>query len=148
MTNTSSSYAGQEVVAKHLRKVGGAGGGAAGRGGAKWKQQRGAPKPLLLLQPASAPDWPAAAAASLAYSDRRLQPAVPAARCSTPLCRALNPCLPAACRTRPPPSAQVDALLRKSDYPAAFTHLLALMVAGQRDSYWYMVRLGGGGEWG
>lgn len=38
---------------------------------------------------------------------------------------------------------QVEALLRKPDFPAAFTHLLATMVAAERDNYWFMVRTQG-----
>ena len=33
----------------------------------------------------------------------------------------------------------MEALLRKPDYPGAFTHLLATMVAAKRDDYWFMV---------
>ncbi|PRW32993.1 glycine betaine ABC transporter substrate-binding [Chlorella sorokiniana] len=32
---------------------------------------------------------------------------------------------------------KVEALLRKSDYPGAFTHLLATLVAAKRDDYWF-----------
>ncbi|KAI7841202.1 hypothetical protein COHA_005167 [Chlorella ohadii] len=35
-------------------------------------------------------------------------------------------------------SDQVEALLRKPDYPQAFTYLLATTVAAKRDDYWFM----------
>lgn len=37
--------------------------------------------------------------------------------------------------------AQVEGLLRKPDWPGAFSHLLATTVAAKRDDYWFMVGL-------
>lgn len=40
----------------------------------------------------------------------------------------------------------MEALLRKPDYPQAFTYLLATTVAAKRDDYWFMVGAGKEGE--